>query len=90
MRQLPDYKPSFPHWSATDLRNHVPTLDDDGIELLQLMLTYDTAKRISGTSVSRRNVSAYLFTEADYVAISSPPLAKRALIHPYLADFMPN
>ena len=57
MRQLPDYKPSFPHWSATDLRNHVPTLDDDGIELLQLMLTYDTAKRISGTFASEGTCS---------------------------------
>ena len=36
MHQLPDYKPSFPHWSQTDLRDHVPTLDDEGIELLQV------------------------------------------------------
>ncbi|KAI0740054.1 Pkinase-domain-containing protein [Earliella scabrosa] len=61
--QLADYKPSFPQWSAHDLREHVPTLDDQGIDLLQLMLTYDTAKRIS---------------------------AKRALVHPYFADFNPN
>ncbi|KAI0364869.1 Pkinase-domain-containing protein [Pilatotrama ljubarskyi] len=47
VHQLPDYKPSFPHWSPQDLREHVPTLDPDGIDLLKLMLTYDTAKRIS-------------------------------------------
>ncbi|KAI0781702.1 Pkinase-domain-containing protein [Irpex lacteus] len=62
IKQLPDYKPSFPHWSPQDLTEHVPTLDDDGIDLLKLFLTYDTAKRIS---------------------------AKRALAHPYFADYVP-
>ncbi|OBZ73304.1 GPN-loop GTPase 1 [Grifola frondosa] len=50
VRQLPDYKQSFPNWSAQDLNDHVPTLDPEGIDLLKLMLTYDTAKRVSGTS----------------------------------------
>ncbi|OJT11696.1 Cyclin-dependent kinase 1 [Trametes pubescens] len=45
--QLPDYKPSFPHWSRQDLRDQVPSLNPEGIDLLELMLTYDTAKRIS-------------------------------------------
>ncbi|KAI0641645.1 Pkinase-domain-containing protein [Trametes meyenii] len=47
VHQLPDYKPSFPHWSPQDLHDHVTTLDAEGIDLLKLMLTYDTAKRIS-------------------------------------------
>ncbi|KAI0820882.1 Pkinase-domain-containing protein [Trametes gibbosa] len=47
VHQLPDYKPSFPHWAQQDLRDHVTTLGPDGIDLLKLMLTYDTAKRIS-------------------------------------------
>lgn len=47
VKQLPDYKSTFPHWSAQDLADHVPTLDDDGLDLLKLMLTYDTSKRIS-------------------------------------------
>ncbi|CCM02732.1 uncharacterized protein FIBRA_04839 [Fibroporia radiculosa] len=47
VKQLPDYKPTFPHWSAQDLADHVPTLDDEGLDLLKLMLTYDTSKRIS-------------------------------------------
>ncbi|KAL4247686.1 protein kinase superfamily protein [Abortiporus biennis] len=47
IRQLPDYKPTFPQWSAQDLRKHVSLLDDAGLDLLKLMLTYDTAKRIS-------------------------------------------
>jgi len=62
IRQLPDYKPTFPQWAAQDLSRHVPVLDEDGLDLLKLMLTYDTAKRIS---------------------------AKRALIHPYFADYDP-
>ncbi|KAH9946753.1 Pkinase-domain-containing protein [Amylocystis lapponica] len=60
--QLPDYKPTFPHWSGQDLSDHVPSLDDEGLDLLKLLLTYDTGKRIS---------------------------AKRALVHPYFADFHP-
>ncbi|OSD02282.1 Pkinase-domain-containing protein [Trametes coccinea BRFM310] len=63
VQDLPDYKPSFPHWSPQDLQDHVPILDPDGIDLLKLMLTYDTSKRIS---------------------------AKRALLHPYFADYKPS
>ena len=38
VHQLPDYKPSFPHWAAQDLREHVPALNDEGIDLLQVRL----------------------------------------------------
>ncbi|KAI0033606.1 Pkinase-domain-containing protein [Vararia minispora EC-137] len=60
VEQMPDYKPTFPRWSAQDLREHVPYLNQDGIDLIQQMLVYDTARRIS---------------------------AKRALVHPYFADY---
>ena len=36
VHQLPDYKPSFPHWSGQDLRDHVTTLDGQGIDLLKV------------------------------------------------------
>lgn len=36
IKQLPDYKPTFPHWSAQELSEQVPTLDDDGIDLLKV------------------------------------------------------
>ncbi|PCH34601.1 Pkinase-domain-containing protein [Wolfiporia cocos MD-104 SS10] len=62
VKQLPDYKPTFPNWSPQDLADHVPTLDEDGLDFLKALLTYDTTKRIS---------------------------AKRALIHPYFADYKP-
>jgi len=47
VRQLPDYKPTFPQWSPQDLSHIVPQLDEAGIDILRLLLTYDTAKRIS-------------------------------------------
>lgn len=47
IRQLPDYKPTFPQWAAQDLSSQVQELDDDGLDLLKAMLIYDTAKRIS-------------------------------------------
>ncbi|TFY77379.1 hypothetical protein EWM64_g6632 [Hericium alpestre] len=62
VNQLPDYKPTFPQWSVTDLAEQVPYLDRVGIDMLKQMLTYDTARRIS---------------------------AKRALVHPYFADYRP-
>ena len=36
IKQLPDYKDSFPHWSQQDLREHVPGLDEEGLELLKV------------------------------------------------------
>ncbi|KAJ3027188.1 UNVERIFIED_CONTAM: Cyclin-dependent kinase catalytic subunit [Siphonaria sp. JEL0065] len=45
--QLPDYKESFPQWSAQPLKKVVPSLCADGLDLLQSMLTYDPAYRIS-------------------------------------------
>jgi len=45
--QLPDYKNSFPQWAAQDLSRHVSSLNEEGLDILKLFLTYDTAKRIS-------------------------------------------
>jgi len=44
---LPDYKATFPQWSRQDITRVVPTLDDQGIDMLKRTLTYDSAKRIS-------------------------------------------
>jgi len=44
---LPDYKPTFPKWSAQDLYKAIPNLDAYGIDLLQQTLVYDPAHRIS-------------------------------------------
>eukprot|EP01113_Clastostelium_recurvatum_P030689 TRINITY_DN3750_c0_g1_i1.p1 TRINITY_DN3750_c0_g1~~TRINITY_DN3750_c0_g1_i1.p1 ORF type:complete len:300 (+),score=6.40 TRINITY_DN3750_c0_g1_i1:182-1081(+) len=44
---LPDYKPTFPQWSAQPLQKAVPTLDVQGLDLLTQMLQYEPSKRIS-------------------------------------------
>jgi cyclin-dependent kinase len=36
VKQLPDYKPSFPNWSRQDIPATVPTLDADGLQLLEV------------------------------------------------------
>lgn len=45
--KLPDYKPNFPCWKATQLKSMVKNLDDLGMDLLEKTLIYDPAKRIS-------------------------------------------
>ncbi|KAH3678211.1 hypothetical protein WICMUC_001640 [Wickerhamomyces mucosus] len=44
---LPDFKPTFPKWNRKDLQQAVPNLDAAGIDLLEQMLVYDPAGRIS-------------------------------------------
>jgi cyclin-dependent kinase 2 len=46
--RLPDYKPNnFPQWPAQPLVSIIPPIDPVGLDLLQKMLTYEPAKRIS-------------------------------------------
>jgi len=47
---LPDYKDTFPTWSSYNLPEQVKqgaNVDDQGLDLLEQMLIYDPAKRIS-------------------------------------------
>lgn len=44
---LPDFKPSFPKWGKKDLGSIVTNLDRDGLDLLESLLAYDPARRIS-------------------------------------------
>ncbi|ODQ61262.1 hypothetical protein WICANDRAFT_83446 [Wickerhamomyces anomalus NRRL Y-366-8] len=44
---LPDFKPTFPKWNRKDIQQAVPSLDPAGIDLLESMLVYDPAARIS-------------------------------------------
>ena len=41
------FKPTFPKWSKKNLAEFVPTLDADGVDLLEQMLVYDPSGRIS-------------------------------------------
>ncbi|KZW02932.1 Pkinase-domain-containing protein [Exidia glandulosa HHB12029] len=46
--KLPDFKPTFPQWSArTDFDKMFVGLEKPGIDLIRQMLIYDTSKRIS-------------------------------------------
>jgi cyclin-dependent kinase len=44
---LPDFKTSFPKWRREAVAKHVPTLEPAGIELIEAMLEYDPAHRMS-------------------------------------------
>ncbi|GAA5943328.1 cyclin-dependent serine/threonine-protein kinase CDC28 [Sporobolomyces koalae] len=44
---LPDYKPTFPNWHAKDLAKHVEGSNSQSVELIEGMLAYDPARRMS-------------------------------------------
>ncbi|PRT53033.1 Cyclin-dependent kinase 1 [Wickerhamiella sorbophila] len=44
---LPDFKTTFPQWSRKPLEKAVPELDEFGRDLLDQLITYDPAARIS-------------------------------------------
>ena len=39
VKQLADYKSTFPQWSAQDLAEQVPYLDEAGIDLLKVIVS---------------------------------------------------
>lgn len=47
---LPDYKMSFPAWRSHPLSESVSGLDALGLNLLEVMLQYEPAKRISASA----------------------------------------
>ncbi|KAJ6224539.1 hypothetical protein RDWZM_003084 [Blomia tropicalis] len=44
-----DYKVSFPKWHKQNMKNILTNLDDDGIDLLEALLTFDPNQRISSS-----------------------------------------
>ncbi|KXJ18645.1 cyclin-dependent kinase 1-B [Exaiptasia diaphana] len=67
--QLPDYKGTFPKWSGEGLRKAVPNICDDGLDLLQAMLMYDPAKRIS----AKRALKHKYFDDLDISSLPETP-----------------
>ncbi|KAJ8318559.1 hypothetical protein KUTeg_003650 [Tegillarca granosa] len=62
---LPDYKPTFPNWKTNQLHASVKQLDNTGLDLLQKMLTYDPALRIS----AKRALTHTYFANLDKTAL---------------------
>jgi cyclin-dependent kinase len=44
---FPDFKSSFPKWVRNPTTSLVSTLDEDGLDLLEQLLIYDPAGRLS-------------------------------------------
>jgi serine/threonine protein kinase len=44
---LPDYKPTFPRWSAKELATAVPDLESSGVHLMAEMMRYEPSARIT-------------------------------------------
>jgi cyclin-dependent kinase len=44
---FPDFKPTFPKWKREESLCLVPGLEEDGLDLLEALLEYDPARRIS-------------------------------------------
>ncbi|PYI11289.1 cell division control protein 2 kinase [Aspergillus sclerotiicarbonarius CBS 121057] len=44
---FPDFKPTFPKWKRDETRALVPDLEEDGLDLLDALLEYDPARRLS-------------------------------------------
>lgn len=59
---FPDYKPTFPRWKRPDVAL-VPGLEQPGLDLLEALLEYDPAHRLSAKQACMhpyfRNGSAY-------------------------------
>jgi cyclin-dependent kinase len=58
---FPDYKPSFPKWARINIESIVTNLDNAGLDLLESLLVYDPAGRIS----AKQSVIHPYFTGTD-------------------------
>ncbi|KAK6346512.1 Cyclin-dependent kinase catalytic subunit [Orbilia brochopaga] len=70
---LPDYKTTFPSWDRTALSDHVKDLDAAGLDLLEEMLVYDPAMRIS----AKRACNHEYFFNPDFDHQGRPSLMYR-------------
>uniref|UniRef100_A0A914CWV6 Protein kinase domain-containing protein n=1 Tax=Acrobeloides nanus TaxID=290746 RepID=A0A914CWV6_9BILA len=69
--QLPDFKPTFPKWTENSLGEKMGNaLDQQGLELLQDMLIYDPAARISTKDILKspyfKNLDKRILPAGDY------------------------
>ncbi|KAM0746151.1 Pkinase-domain-containing protein [Meredithblackwellia eburnea MCA 4105] len=50
---MPDFKPTFPRWRPQSLKDVLPEMEERGLHLLEGMLVYDPARRISAKAALR-------------------------------------
>jgi cyclin-dependent kinase 1 len=67
--KLPDFKASFPNWNSFNLKTSMKPLDADGMDLLEQMLIYDPAKRIS----ARKALLHSYFDDLDKMSLPARP-----------------
>lgn len=95
---LPDYKPTFPQWSRQDITRIVSTLDEAGIDMLKVWELSNPSYLIlinllSLSSVPLPMILPNVFLVGFFVLPRQGVIflifiqAKRALAHPYLADY---
>jgi cyclin-dependent kinase len=77
VKQLPDYKPTFPQWSAQNLAEQVPYLDAAGIDLLKVRYLKNCSPFVA-ECISQQTLA---YDSARRIS------AKRALVHPYFANY---
>lgn len=64
MKDLPLYKPDYPQYTAQSLQKAVPTLDEQGLDLLDKMLKCNPAERITAKDAM---LHPYLKDVPDYI-----------------------
>lgn len=69
VRELPDWKETFPKWRPRPLQEIAPTLDPLGLDLLSRMLVYDPAARIT----AREALGHPYFAELQALMAAAPP-----------------
>jgi cyclin-dependent kinase len=62
---FPDFKSSFPKWQRAMSTPLVSTLDDDGLDLLEQLLIYDPAGRLSAKQAQLHPYFGDATVEAD-------------------------
>ena len=68
---MPDYKPTFPSWKTNSLAQSVKQMDNTGLDLLQEMLIYDPAQRIS----AKKALNHTYFANLDKSALPAASIA---------------
>ncbi|CAB4057743.1 CDK1 [Lepeophtheirus salmonis] len=82
--QLPDFKATFPSWVENNLATPMKNLETEGLDLLQEMLHYDPAKRITGKQALKHPY----FDNLDKYALPAKPERVRNIDRRWLIDGM--